>query len=152
LPSMLANAQHALDWDLGLRYSSLTLSGLLMSEPWSAFVCGVASDASGFAAAYNRALAEHRRDAGIDSPDRPMPDLVISGQRTELPFWLDDVRAGRRWRAEVEAGGDGSFELVAAGVADRFGFTSHATAPDAPEQLIAWMRRHGLRLSPRALS
>ncbi|MGB9623723.1 MAG: hypothetical protein ACPMAQ_02580 [Phycisphaerae bacterium] len=41
-----------------------------------------------FAASYNQALAEYRREEGIRDADRPIPDLHIDGSRVELPLWV----------------------------------------------------------------
>lgn len=147
LAAMLVNAQHAQDWELGLRYDALLLSGLLDSEPWARFVCGIAADARGFASAYNAALADYRRAAGIDSSDRPAPDLVVMGERVEVPFWMDDLVAGRRHRAElIEA--QGGFALAAPNGSGAFPFSK----PKSPGDLVTWLRARQLRLAPRALT
>ena len=147
LPAMLANAQHAVDWELGLRYSALMLSGLLRSESWAVFACEIISSGAAFAAAYNRALADYRREAAIDSPDRPMPDLAVTRQRVELPFWLDDLVTGRRHRAE--AVGDMA-RLVTPGGAELD--LNGLPIAGRPAALLEWLREHELRLAPRALS
>ena len=142
LPAMTANAQHKLDWSLGLDYRELLLSGVLEGEAWAAFVCHVAADATNFARAYNAALAEYRAGAGIDAgSDRPMPDLEI-GEEVELPFWLDDLNNGTRRRASVRRRGDG-YELAAG-----FAFGRDAD----PRSLLLFLRRNRLRLTTRALS
>ena len=144
LPGMTANAQHQLDWSLGLDYRELLLGGVLECEAWAAFVCHVAADAAGFADAYNVALADYRTAAGLDAGgDRPMPDLDVD-DGIELPFWLDDLSAGTRARAAVRRRG-GSFVLDAAG-----GFTFAADTP--PRELLLFLRKNRLRLSTRALS
>ena len=146
LPSMTANAQHRLDWSLGLDYRELLLGGVLESEAWATFVCHVAADADRFASAYNAALAGYRAEAGIDAgSDRPMPDLDVAGDEIELPFWLDDLDAGTRVRAVVRQRGDG-LALVTKG--DTFVFDADAS----PRDLLAWLRRRRLRLTTRALS
>ena len=149
LPGMLANAQHALDWELGLRYTELMLSGMLASEPWLTFVYGIAANAERFAAAYNAALAEHRRETGNSDPERPMPDLANDTSRIELPFWLDDQRHGRRARATFSRSARG-VELYSPADGDAFAFNADAEA--APLLLRDWLRRHDLRIAPRALS
>ncbi len=139
LPSMLANAEHELDWGLGLDYALFTMSGLAMSPPWLRFVRHLACDADRFVAAYNAALDQHRADAGIDDPERPMPNLVVGDGEVELPFWLDDLDAGTRVRATVSRGRG---RRVLAG----FDLNGDADA------LLAHLRRRRLRLSSRALS
>ena len=144
LPGMTANAQHQLDWSLGLDYRELLLGGVLESEAWAAFACHVAADAADFADAYNAALADYRTAAGLESGgERPMPDLEV-GDEIELPFWLDDLSAGTRARAAVRRRGD-SFVLDAGG-----GFTFAADTP--PRELLLFLRKSRLRLSTRALS
>lgn len=147
LAAMLANAQHAQDWELGLRYDAVLLSGMLESGPWARFVFAIAADARAFAAAYNAALADYRLAAGIDSLDRPAPNLLVTRARVELPFWLDDLAAGKRHRAELNAAQDG-FALSTPPGADVFEFGSTDSAAD----LVSWLRAHQLRLAPRALS
>ena len=145
LPALLADGQHRLDWSLGLDYSLLLLSGLLGSEAWLPFVCHMATDAPAFAAAYNRALAEHRVEAGIEGADRPMPDLTADERTIELPLWLDHLDARRRDRATL-AVTDGVPTL-------KVDVESFAFTPDAdPAELVRWLRVRRLRLAPRALS
>ncbi len=45
-------------------------------------------DAEGFASCYNTALADYRREQGVRSPDRPLPDLGRRGERVEAAFWV----------------------------------------------------------------
>ncbi len=58
-----------------------------------------------FAAAYNRALAEYRRANGIRGNHRPMPDLMLSDDRCEVPMWVHHPEAPRR-RLFVQRDGD----------------------------------------------
>jgi hypothetical protein len=147
LPSMTANAQHQLDWSLGLRYTAITLSGLLVAEQWARFALALMADAERFAEAYNAALRDYREEAGIDSPDRPMPDLAVEGDRIEVPFWLDAPSRGTRVRANVRKSGKG-YMLSVGDDAIGFGFDSYAR----PQQLLKWLRHHDLRIAPRAVS
>ena len=45
-------------------------------------------NAERFAAAYNAALADYRRERRIRSATRPMPDLQRAGEGVELPLWV----------------------------------------------------------------
>ena len=139
LPAMLANAEHEIDWQLGLEYSLFTMSGLAMSPPWLRFVRHLARDAERFAAAYNAALDAHRAAAGIDDPERPMPNLLVSDDEIELPFWLDDLDAATRRRLAVTRDG---------GRASIAGFDLDGDA----DALLMHLRRRRLRVSSRALS
>ncbi len=149
LSAALTNAQHELDWSLGLRHKVLLASPLMTSGPYLAFVHHVLARADHFATDYNRALAEYRAEAGITSLTRPMPDLPVSDARAEVPFWLDDLATGTRGRAQVVRS-DGGW-AVASGD-DRFALDAAAYGIAAGESLGGWLAGHGLRLAPRALT
>ena len=152
LPQALLAAQHALDVEVGLEYEALPLSRLLETEQYRRFVIAIAGDGRDFASIYNAALAAHRLEAGIDSPERPAPDLLVTRKHVELPFWLDDRSTGRRQRAELlETGGSLALEAPPgrSGSAAPFKFTGATSDPSA---LLAWLQANHLRLAPRALS
>jgi hypothetical protein len=140
LPAAMADAQHKLDWSLGLRHGVMMLSGLLESPAWAAVVLELCRNATPFAANYNAALAEDRRAIGLPADaDRPMPDLEVQGDRVELPFWFDDLTEGVRRRTFVEDGhlqADEPLDVAAA----------------SPMQFLLWCRRNRVRLAPRALA
>lgn len=147
LAGMMADAEHRIDWELGLQHGVQMLSGLLECEAWAALVCHLATDAEGFADAYNAALADYRDEFDLVGTDRPMPDLATEGDAIELPFWLDNLATGLRGRARVRRSGDGfALELDQGQTGVRF-------EPETqPQQLLHWLRQHRLRLAPRALS
>ena len=102
LPTSLTNALHEIDWDLGLRYHAMTVSPICSAEPYLVFVHHLLARAGEFAADYNAALADYRRQNKIRSPGRPMPDLAGGGasdDECEVPFWLDDLSTGGRTRS-----------------------------------------------------
>ena len=149
LSSALTNAQHELDWDLGLRHRVLLASPLTASGPYLSFVHHVLARADRFAADYNAALADYRREAGIGSPTRPMPDLRAAAESVEVPFWFDDLAAGTRGRARVVSH-DGGWALIAGD--DRFALDPAVAADAAADRLGGWLAAHDLRLAPRALT
>ncbi len=55
---------------------------------WSPLAVHLLLDSGAFALAYNAAIAEYRVQNMVRTPNRPIPDLAIEGDRTELPFWL----------------------------------------------------------------
>jgi hypothetical protein len=69
------------------------------------FVADLLLNADRFAAAYNQSLAEYRREQGIHSPDRPLPNLGRSGERVETALWVYQPLQRRR-RLWVESRGD----------------------------------------------
>lgn len=150
LPSALTNAVHELDWSLDLRHDALLVSPICLSEPYLLFAHHVLARADEFAGDYNAALEEYRRENRIRTPGRPMPNLRCTPDGCEAPFWLDDLTTGRRQRAGVvrEAGG---FALRLEN-GEQFVFDGAAEGWAAAGKLMLFLRRTGMRLSPRALT
>ena len=149
LPQALTAALHQLDWGLGLRYDAMIVSPVCFSEPYLLFVHHLLARADQFGADYNAALAEYRQQHKIKSPGRPMPDLRLAADSCEVPFWLDSLSTGERSRAKVLRS-EGQWALRAAD-GEEFQFDPAADGWEAAGPLLAWLRSHGLRLSPRAL-
>lgn len=151
LPKAIATASHQLDWSLGLEYSIQTLSPTLGSRAWLAFAYHVMARAGEFAATYNASLACYRKQEGIDSTTRPMPDLHVTDAQIEAPFWLDETTDSRRHRLTMERR-DGSLWLCRPYSDDCLNLDPTLDAFDAAEQLRAFVLRHRLRITPRALT
>src|SRR3954447_10972679 len=154
LPTALTTALHELDWGVGLRYGAMLVSPLCQCEPYLLFVHHLLSRADAFAADYNAALAEYRRENHIRTPGRPMPDLQCTADGCEVPFWMDDLSTGARTRASVVRRGVNGFVLrgPSRSASDEFPLDRAADGWDAARGLLAWLRRQNLRLSPRALT
>ncbi len=150
LPKALSESLHQLDSQLGLHYDSKVVSPICQSEPYLLFVHHVLARAGEFAAHYNDALARYRRRNKIKDPGRPMPDLKVSANSCEVPFWLDSVVTGTRSRASVIPV-DGKWALRDPG-GDVFQFDATTDGWTAATALSDWLRQKGLRLSPRALT
>lgn len=150
LPVVLSDSQHELDASLGLQYEAQMFSPICRSEPYLAFVHHIMARADAFAADYNASLEQFRHDNGIRTPGRPMPNLAISSDSVEAPFWLDDLGNQTRSRAKVELHG-GSYCLRYAN-GDSFVFNRDAEGWDAAAKLKSWLENHQLRISPRALT
>jgi hypothetical protein len=148
LSAALTTAMYRLDWSLGLRHQSLVTSRLWVNEPYLAFAQHLLARADSFAGVYNQALAEFRQAHGIDNPGRPMPDLHVSTDRCEAPFWLDDLARQTRIRACVQRDAD-QWQLTLDG--DAFSFSQQADAT-AAGRLQRFLQHHNVRLSPRALT
>ena len=150
LSSMLTNAQHELDWKLGLRHHALTVSPALLSGPYLAFVHHIMSRAAKFATDYNAALEDYRDRERIKTRMRPMPDLFIHSQSTETPFWLDNLNDGTRTRPSVFPIDDGwLLELVSG---EEFVFRTDVDADAAAASLKQFLVTANHRLAPRALT
>jgi hypothetical protein len=149
LSAAITNAQHELDWQLGLTHHAMLASPMFANSAYLAFVHHVLSDAGQFAADYNASLADYRSETGIKSLMRPMPDLHIAGDSIEVPFWLDDLANGSRQRASVTRAGS-SFSLRSG--SEQFILDPNLPGESAANQLADWLSEHQLRLSPRALT
>jgi hypothetical protein len=111
LASALTNSLHSLDWDLGLKNHALLVSPIWESEAYLVFVHHLMARAGVFAAHYNSALSEYRVRHVIRTPARPMPDLQVGEEIVEAPFWVDDLAAAARSRAQLH-GNSGKWRLV----------------------------------------
>lgn len=149
LASALTASMYRLDWSLGLRHQSIVASGLWSQEPYLAFAHHLLSNADSFASIYNASLGEYRHAHGIDNPGRPMPDLQMSSDRCEVPFWLDDLGGSIRDRASL-VGRTGQWRLEAEG--DALNISAGPDPAESGKRLQEFLRRHNLRLAPRALT
>jgi hypothetical protein len=150
LPAALTNASHALDWSLGLRLDAMLFSPLCEAEPYLLFAYHVLSRAGVFAADYNAALDEYRLEHKVRTPGRPMPNLAVTPDACEVPFWLDSLSRGTRKRASVVRRAD---RWVLPGPAGgELPLQPEAAAPAACRELSDWLRANDLRLAPRALT
>jgi hypothetical protein len=150
LPVALTNALHELDWSLGLRQHAMLFSPLCASEPYLLFAWHVLSRAGAFAVDYNAALDDYRREHRIKTPGRPMPNLKVSADECEVPFWLDSLDTGTRTRATVARRADQW--VLRAPNGHELPLQPEAAAPSAVSELSQWLRTNHLRLSPRALT
>jgi hypothetical protein len=145
LPATLINAIHQIDWGLGLRHHALVTSPLWACEPYLVFAHHLLARAEEFAARYNAALGDYRREQGISSAGRPMPDLQGDPDRVEAPFWFDDLGNDSRERLWLRRG-QGGWTLR------DFVFDPSADGNEAATKMLAWLRHNNLRISPRALT
>ncbi len=152
LAPAITNSLHRLDWELGLRHHALVFSPVCWSEPYLVFVHHILSRADRFAADYNAALDAYRRANKVRAAGRPMPNLNVSDDSCEAPFWLDELATGGRYRAAVVRMGDRWALRSPTDAEDIFLFDAAADGWDAARGLLAWLRRNDLRLSPRALT
>jgi hypothetical protein len=152
LAPAITNSLHALDWELGLRHHALVFSPVTWSEPYLVFVHHVLARPAEFAADYNAALESYRVANKIRTPGRPMPNLNASENECEVPFWLDVLSTGERFRASVVRMGDRWALRSSNSRDDIFLFDAGEDGWNAAGKLLLWLRRNDLRLSPRALT
>ncbi len=151
LAPAILHACGKLDASLGLKYDTHRLSPMLENAAWLGLVYHAMSHAQRFAADYNAALSAYREENGIKSVSRPMPDLVTTRQSVELPFWTDDLAAGRRHRMTVELR-DGGVWFHVPYESDALAIDPAAPLEQAAEALRRFCTAHHLRIAPRALS
>jgi hypothetical protein len=68
------------------------------SEPFAWFVAHLLAQLPQFLQAYNDVLDAYRREHGIRSAARPVPDLAKQGEWLEAPLWIWTTRDPRRRR------------------------------------------------------
>src|SRR5205085_8064983 len=132
------------------RHDVMLFSPLCQSEPYLLFAYHVLARAESFAADYNAVLEQYRREHKVRTAGRPMPNLKVSADECEVPFWLDSLAAGSRARASLARKTD-RWVLRAPDRAE-FPLQPEVSAPTAIAEFTAWLRTHDLRLSPRALT
>jgi len=150
LSSAINTAMHDLDHSLGLRHRAIVTSPLWTATPYLAFVYNILSRAAEFAAVYNRGLDGYRQAHHVHTAARPMPNLLVDADRCEVPFWLDDLPAGQRWRAQALADGPSRWKLKIAD--DELSLDPQLDGYAAAARLADFLRAHHARLSPRALT
>ncbi|HVX83882.1 MAG TPA: hypothetical protein VH253_03620 [Phycisphaerae bacterium] len=90
--SWLSRARRQYEASLNIQVHHVPTSLLCTGPLWQHFVQAWITNASAWTAAYNRHLADYRREHRLKNPNRPMPDLATqtTGDTTaiELPFWI----------------------------------------------------------------
>ena len=84
----LSKARFGFEAALGLNVWHVPCSRLCQKPAWLGFVTAWISQAEAWTAAYNAALHRYRVAQHIHNSAQPMPDLALSGQTLELPFWI----------------------------------------------------------------
>jgi hypothetical protein len=93
LAELVTAARRHYEADAGTDYLELPVTSMSQTDSFALFVAHLALDAPAFAAAYNGALADFRSRTATRSAAQPFPDLVVSPEAVELPFWhLGDAR------------------------------------------------------------
>jgi hypothetical protein len=150
LPSALVNALHELDWQLGLRHHALLASPIWSSESFLLFAHDLISNAQDTAMHYNNALDAYRIETGIRSRTRPMPDLFMSEDSAEVPFWLDNLHTQKRTRPSVFLSDRGWILKLVDG--EEFVFEKDLDGWEAAARLQKWLISTRHRIAPRALT
>ena len=92
---------------IGNRLLELPLSHFCVFPETVAVIAGILNRSHEFAATYNRLLDEFRSDHHIRNRANPFPDLDISEQHCELPFWVLNHSTQERLTVSVRRTGSG---------------------------------------------
>lgn len=71
----------------GHNHLEVPLSAVAGLQESRHFIGTIMADAVGFAALYNEALVEHRREHNIKNAANPFPNMEVSSVQVELPLW-----------------------------------------------------------------
>lgn len=88
---LLTAARRSLEEDYGIDNLEMPVSRMCGTDGFYHFLLHILFEAERFAKIYNEKLAEYRRIHKIRSKANPLPDLNISRDSIEIPFWV--------WRA-----------------------------------------------------
>lgn len=142
LPAYLDGLRYAYEARAGTpRYATVSISAFGSTPEFQAFALHLAQDPARTFAAYNGCLDDYRRAHRVRSAANPFPNLVQSGGRTELPFWI--LHGGRR--ADLYAAREGA-RLMLGSVDGPL-----ATVPAGPAGVEA-LAASGVSLRPKALT
>lgn len=91
---------------IGGRLLEIPLSAIASFPEALTLTADILKQSQRFAKVYNSALKLFREEHGIRNAANPFPDLKISGELCELPFWVVDHENRVRHVLEVEHDGD----------------------------------------------
>ncbi|VTS05473.1 hypothetical protein [Tuwongella immobilis] len=107
LGERIVRARRSFERQWGCVNLELPMSRLATLPSFARFVGHILTDLPLFRDRYNSAVHDYRRLHGIRSRNHPVPDLEVSGDRVEAPFWIwrhGDPRRGRMFVSTSAAG------------------------------------------------
>lgn len=93
-------------YGVGSRMLELPLSAIASFPEALSLTADILKQPRRFAAAYNSALEVFRDEHNIRNAANPFPDLKITDQSCELPYWVISHNRGRRYALEVQTEGN----------------------------------------------
>lgn len=142
LGDLVTIARRRYEQPAGTDYLELPVTELISTDPYLRFLTHVILEAARFASDYNDELAAYRAASGTRSAAQPFPDLRVTADRFELPFWR--LVDGRRRMVTCARGADGSSALV-----DEDG--EFLLLPPDAEDAFAALRESGEAIAPKAV-
>lgn len=123
-------------------YLELPVTDAAATRPYLRFALDILLDAERFARCHNTELDEFRSLNRVRSQAQPFPNLGISPERVEVPFWL--VGAEGRFPASIVEADDGIALLGSEGPVLHL--------PREPAEALAVLEESGVTLAPRAVA
>ena len=102
---LLTSARSEMEESFGINNLEIPVSWICDTDGFYQFLLNILHRADPFAKIYNSKLAEYRSIHKIRSKANPLPDLKISGDLVELPFWIWKI-GGQRERCYILNGED----------------------------------------------
>ncbi len=145
----LSVARFGFEAALGLNVWHAPCSRLCQKPAWLGFVTAWIAQAEAWTAQYNAALHRYREAQHIRNAAQPMPDLVLSAQTLELPFWIYGPGQPRS-RLIISRGPEPSLMTPAGPIA--LPVMRDADCYQQGQALSQFLARHNLAIRPRALT
>lgn len=98
LAELMTMARRRFEGNVSGTYLELPVTALAATPSFRAFALEIARDARSFASAFNTELQAYRTATKTRDRTQPFPDLAVSDDTVELPFWLlkDGIRRTAR--------------------------------------------------------
>ena len=148
LATCLMHGRRALESRWNVEVADCPLSVVAETQAFATFADHLLKCHREFRSIYNTALAEYRHVNRIRSQTHPVPELDENGEWQETPFWMWTDDEPIRKRVFVRSCASGVVEIT-----DREQVVVRVESVDEAGRtaLLDNLRRHGVRLRPRAL-
>ncbi|MEZ6132062.1 MAG: hypothetical protein R3C59_25655 [Planctomycetaceae bacterium] len=140
--AMEANTIMRWQFGIGSRMLELPLSAIAAFPESLMLTVDILKQPRRFASAYNSALSLFREEQGIRNSANPFPDLKITDDGCELPFWVVNHNRGTRHVLDVQLDGNVTRLLANGRTVDTF---ADSISDDALEPMLL----QSLQIVPR---
>ena len=84
----MGRARRRFEQSFGINVQHVPCAYICSGTAWHSLVMAWVRNARHWCLTYNAALEQYRRRQGITNPGHPMPNLAVSNDDIELPFWI----------------------------------------------------------------
>ncbi|PQO46492.1 hypothetical protein [Blastopirellula marina] len=141
-----SEARNRLEADCGLNVLDVPLSRLCQTEWFLRVMLSILKRARDYRTIYNECVERYRQVHHIRSTSHPVPNLEVSDEATEVPFWIWTNDNPQRRPLWVSQNADG-LRLT-----DRSGWQSEPIQDATDTRQLALLAEQGIYLRPRALA